>query len=132
MRARAGNAKPKKNIFKDESCYQHYNPDVEGFGDARQWLAAFRVRMSLDEAKQRVNDRSPLGILFGDSLPIGFMARTLVDQWAEIKKAYRKLSVEFYPEERNGAWHGDNEKFLTIQAAYLILKDRYQRKGVTV
>lgn len=88
--------------------------------------------MGLDEAKERVGKKSPLYIIFGETLPVGWSGRTLSDQWAEIKKAFRKLSIEFYPEMRNGEWHGDKEKFLDVQSAYEVLKDQYERKGVTV
>ena len=112
--------------------YKTYDPNVEGFGNAHQWGAAFRFTMSLEDAKERVGKRSPLFILFGETLPIGWSARTFSDQWSEIKKAWRKLVVEFYPEERNGETHGDNEKFLGVQGAYEVLKDQYERKGVKV
>jgi DnaJ domain len=109
-----------------------YDPKVEGFGTASSWQRAFKFRMNLDEAKERVGKKSPLFILFGETLPLGWTARTLSDQWAEIKKAYRKLTIKYYPEERDGAPHGDKEKFLDVQGAYNVLKDQYERKGVTV
>lgn len=119
-----------------------YNPKVEGFGNASSWQRAFKFRMNLDEAKERVGKKSPLFILFGETLPIGWSARTLADKWAEIKKAYRKLVVEFYPEDREIKdatgkvigieHHGDKEKFLDVQGAYELLKDHYSRKGVQV
>ena len=126
---RTKSARPKKSPLEGNKTY---DPNVEGYGDSGQWRAAFRYRMSLDEAKERVGKLSPLFILFGETLPLGWSARTFSDQWAEIKKAWRKLVIEFYPEERDGEMHGDNEKFLDVQGAYEVLKDQYERKGVKV
>jgi hypothetical protein len=126
---RTKSTKPKRNFL---DGYRTYDPEVEGFGNAHQWRSAFRFTMSLDEAKERVGKKSPLFILFGDTLPVGWSARIGSDQWAEIKTAWRKLVAEFYPEERNGEPHGDNEKFLAVQSAYQVLKDQYERKGVKV
>jgi hypothetical protein len=109
-----------------------YDPKVEGYGTASSWQRAFKFRMNLDEAKERVGKKSPLFILFGETLPLGWSARPFSDQWAEIKKAWRKLVIEFYPEERDGEMHGDNEKFLDVQGAYEVLKYQYERKGVKV
>lgn len=109
-----------------------YNPHTEGYGNSDQWARAFKYRMGLDEAQERVGKKSPLYILFGEILPIGWTARTFSDQWAEIKKAYKKLSIEFYPEFRDGQPHGDKEKFLDVQGAYEVLKNQYERKGVKV
>ena len=126
---RTKSASPKKSPL---DGYKTYQPEVEGFGNQSQWRSAFRFTMSLEDAKERVGKKSPLFILFGETLPLGWSARTLSDQWAEIKKAYRKLTIEFYPEERDGAPHGNKEKFLDVQGAYWLLKDQYERKGVTV
>ena len=114
--------------------YKTYDPDAEGFGCSSQWRSAFRYCMGMDEAKQRMGSKAkgPLGVIFGDTLPVGWTARTLSDQWAEIKKMWRKLVVDFYPEERNGEWHGNKEKYLDVQGAYTVLRAEYMRKGVLV
>ena len=119
-----------------------YNPEIEGYGNPDKWKAAFNQRMGLDAAREAVGKKSLLAILFGEELPVGWSARTASDQWAEIKKAYRKLAVKFYPEEREikdatgktigKETHGDHEKFLEVQGAFEILEDQYRRKGVRV
>ena len=139
---RTKSARPKKSPLEG---YKTYQPEVEGYGDSGQWRSAFRFRMSLDDANARSTKFSSFGsfasegriagslyVLFGDNAPIGWFARTMADKWAECKKVYRKLSIEFYPEMRDGEWHGDKEKFLDVQGAYTIIKDYYERKGVQV
>jgi DnaJ-domain-containing protein 1 len=111
--------KPKRGFL---DGYETYNPEVEGFGSSFEWSQAFKYRMGLDVAKARMDKKTPRGVL-GVSLSA---------TWEEIKKAYRKLAVELYPEKRQnaqGEWieHGDNEKFLDVQAAYEVLENEHER-----
>lgn len=84
-------------------------------GNPGQWRQAFGQRMGLPAANQRARAGkwTARGILGLDE-----------DErdWEVIKKAYRRLAVECYPEMRGGVWHGDKEKYLDVQAAYEILE----------
>jgi hypothetical protein len=129
MRTRS--AKPKRNIFTDESCYEHYDPQMEGYGDETQWRAEFKWRMGLDAAREAVGSKSPLFILFGNVLPTGWSARTFSDQWKEIKSTYRKLARQFHP-DLNPDDPTTEDKFKEVQGAFEVLEDEYRRKGVQV
>ena len=105
--------RPKKSPL---DGYRTYDPAVEGYGDAGQWAQAFKFRMGFKEATERCAKKGSPRSILGVSLSA---------TWNEIKNAYRKLVVEFYPEERNGEWHGDKEKFLDVQAAYEMLQREF-------
>lgn len=129
MRARS--AKPKRNIFTDESCYSHYDPSEEGYGNASEWRSAFKYRMGFDAARERVGKKSPLYMIFGDTMPIGWTARTAQDQWNEIKAAWRKLARTCHPD----FFFNDKakeEQFKDLMGAFELLEDEYRRKGVRV
>jgi DnaJ domain len=126
MRSRS--ARPKKGFLEG---YKTYNPDVEGYGDEASWRAEFKWRMGLDAAREAVGSKSPLAILFGELLPTGWSARTLQDQWKEIKSTYRKLARQYHPDLNNGD-KACEEKFKLVQGAFEVLEDQYRRKGVQV
>jgi hypothetical protein len=126
MRTRS--AKPKRGFLEG---YKTYDPHVEGYGNPSSWRAEFKWRMGLDAARERVGAKSPLAILFGATLPVGWSARTLSDQWAEIKSTYRKLARKFHPDLNDGD-KACEEKFKDVQGAYEVLEDEYRRKGVQV
>lgn len=109
--------------------YKTYDPDAEGFGDSAKWRSAFRYRMGMDAAREAVGSKSPLAILFGEMLPIGWLARTLSDQWMEIKSAWRKLVKAFHPDNQET---GNADKFKKVQGAYEILEDKYRTMGAKV
>jgi hypothetical protein len=126
MRTRS--SKPRPNVWANEHC-RTYDPNVEGYGSPDQWKAAFQFRMGLDAARETVGKRSTLGIIFSEEMPVGWSARTVSDQWKEIKSAWRKLVMKFHPDNQTT---GNADKFKMIQGAYEILESEYRRKGVTV
>jgi hypothetical protein len=126
MRTRS--AKPKKGFL---DGYKTYDPQVEGYGDPSSWRTEFKWRMGLDAAREAVGSKSPLAILFGTILPTGWSARTLSDQWKEIKTTYRKLARQYHPDFNPGD-EASEEKFKIVQGAFELLEDDYRRKGVQV
>jgi hypothetical protein len=99
-----------------------YNPEEEGYGSPELWRRIFSERMGLDAAKAKVGKKSPRGIL-GLSEDRIWTA----DAWKILKKAYRKLAMQFHPDNQET---GNEEQFKTIQAAYEILEDEFKRHGV--
>lgn len=99
-----------------------YNPEEEGYGSPELWRRIFSERMGLGAAHERVGKKSPRSIL-GLSED-----RTYTDAaWKILKTAYRKLAMMFHPDNQTT---GDAEKFKTVQGAYEILEDEFQRHGV--
>jgi DnaJ-domain-containing protein 1 len=89
-------------------------------GDPESWREAFRVRMSLDEAREAIGDDSPEGIL---GVAVGAT-------WSEIKKAYKIAALACHPDRAatNGMTVAvATEKFKRVQAAYTVLEERYGR-----
>jgi DnaJ-domain-containing protein 1 len=103
-----------KRAFMDG--YKTYNPNVEGYGDSRQWRGAFRARMGLSEATRVLGKKDPRTTL-GVGASAGFI---------ECRSAYRKLVREFHPDNQVT---GNAAKFRTIQAAWEVLEDRFQKGG---
>lgn len=129
-------ANKKKDFF---ACYdkpgKRYNPESEGYGNSAEWRSAFNVRMGLDKASARMGKQSPWDILgVADLRGTGWTEII----WKTIKRAYFKLVKQYYPEQRTEGWNGqtvnvgDNEMFLTIQAAFEVLEHEFRLKGVTV
>jgi hypothetical protein len=112
---RTKSAKPKKSPL---DGYKTYNPEVEGYGDSYEWRQAFKFRMGIDKARSTVGSKSPRGILG--------LAESVMD-WSVIQKAYRKLAIEYFPEERDGKFRGDKDKFLAVQAAYEVLEAEFKK-----
>jgi DnaJ-domain-containing protein 1 len=103
------------------SGYRTYNPDVEGYGDARSWREAFTATMGLDEARDTLGSRSPEAIL-----GVGPAVTAL-----ELLRAYRAASMACHPDRC--AVHGltveaATERFKQVTAAYTVLKARHGKK----
>ena len=94
----------KKNPFTDNLYGTYEGPR----GNANQWRKAFTERLSDEEIEEILQDDSPWSIL---GIPTDSSEE-------DIKRAYRKLSMEFHPDrhaENKEMW---SEKFLKIKAAY--------------
>ena len=81
-------SKPKKDFMGGYKTYDTSN----GFGSAKEWRSSFSERMSKEEAQEVINGQreTPYSIL-------GISATATKD---EIKKAYRKLIMQWH-EDRN-------------------------------
>ena len=91
--------------------YRTYDPEVEGFGNPSQWRAAFKQRMSREEAQGIIDEDDPWAIL---GLSIGATK-------AEIKKAYIRLIKEWHPDKNPHRIEEATKKSQKIIAAYTIL-----------
>lgn len=101
--------------------YRTYNPEVEGYGNATEWRAAFNATMGTDEARRVMGDETPEAVLGVDRGAA----------WTVIVKAYRARLVECHPDRC--AIHGlpvdvATERAKRITAAFTLLKDRYGKK----
>ena len=106
----------KKRGFMDN--YRTYDPEAEGYGSSWQWRGAFRERMGTDEAREVLQDKSPLAVL---ELPTGAT-------WNEIKRAYRALALKFHPDHcgARGLTEGEaTERMKAINAAFTILEHQH-------
>lgn len=106
----------KKKGFMDG--YRTYDPDAEGYGSSWQWRRAFRERMGVDEAREVLQDKSPLAVL-------GLSANAT---WKEIKRAYRTLAMKFHPDHCNvrGLTEAEaTEKMKEINAAFTLLEHQH-------
>ena len=89
-------------------------------GSPEQWRAAFHATMGAEEARTRVGNDTPEGIL-----GVGIGAA-----WAVIVKAYRACVMATHPDRC--AIHGlsvaeATEKFKRVIGAFTLLKLRYGR-----
>jgi DnaJ-domain-containing protein 1 len=107
--------KPKRTFADVMASYPTYDTSA-GYGNSRQWKAAWNVRMGKDEYDPILNRQSknPFQIL-------GIHESATV---AEIKSAFRKLAMEWHP-DRNPDKPDAEETFKVIAAAYSKLQDRY-------
>lgn len=100
--------------------YKTYDAEREGFGSSWQWRGAFRAAMGMDEAREVLQDKSPLAVL---ELSAGAT-------WKEIKRAYRALALKFHPDHCNarGLTEAEaTEKMKTINAAFTLLEYQHSK-----
>lgn len=99
---------------------KRYNPEVEGYGNAHEWMGAFYARMGFEEAQEVLygKERSPREIL-----GVPFEAT-----WKQITSAYRKLAMQVHPDRiaLTGMTHdAATEAFKELTAAYSILAHEF-------
>lgn len=88
------------------SGYKTYNPEEEGYGNAKEWRKSFSERMDPDKATEIIGDNDPYSILeLKHDASIN-----------EIKTQFRKLAMKHHPDKG-----GDHETMQKIIAAYTIL-----------
>jgi DnaJ-class molecular chaperone len=110
-----------KRTFADiAAARKRYNPDVEGYGDVRQWRGHFYQRMGWEEARRVIEqqERTPRQILgVGTAAP-----------WSDIRSAFRKLSMDFHPDRailNRMTVEAATEAFKQISAAYAVLEHEF-------
>ena len=91
--------------------FKRYDPDKEGYGNARQWKNSFHKRMDPDEAKSILNEDDPWEIL--GIKP--FSGKSI------IKVAYRNLAMKWHPDKNPHQIDLATEMMKKINAAYSIL-----------
>jgi DnaJ-class molecular chaperone len=91
--------------------YKRYDPDKEGYGNAKEWKGRFYKRMSKDEASNILNEDDPYAIL-------GINERATK---SEIKKAFRTLAFKWHPDRNPDKIELATEMMKKINAAYAIL-----------
>jgi DnaJ-domain-containing protein 1 len=115
--------KPKKiRKFSDVFAkYRTYDTSA-GYGDAREWRAAFAERMGADVYEPILRDAARTA----DSiLGVSFTAT-----WDQVRSAYRKLAMQWHPDravQNRITVDAATERFKQINAAYSKLADRYGR-----
>lgn len=98
--------------------YKTYDPNKDGYGNAKQWRGDFHAAMGFEEAEEILRatpDDTPLGILGLSGQPT----------WNEIKKAYRRMARKYHPDVNKSPDATDQMK--KINAAYVILERQYQK-----
>ena len=91
--------------------YKTYDPEKEGYGNARQWKRTFRQRMDPDEAKIILQDDDPWFIL-GIPNP---------STKAVIRKAYYNLAKWWHPDINPDDIELASEMMKKINAAYVTI-----------
>lgn len=100
--------------------YKTYDAEQEGFGSSWQWRSAFKERMGTDEAREVLQDKSPLAVL-------GLPTRAT---WNEIKRAYRALALKFHPDHSKARGLNEaeaTERMKEINAAYVLLAHQHNK-----
>lgn len=100
--------------------YKTYNPEVEGYGDVKDWGKAFENRMGIGEANSVLQDNDPVVILGLKAIPA-----TL----AELKRVYHKLIMQYQFAFQFNATAEQQIVAKKIIAAYSILEDLLQRRN---
>ncbi len=99
--------------------YKKYKPEEEGYGDSSEWKGAFNKRMGFDEANK---------ILSGQNQsPFEILGLTANADFAQIKKAYRKLAIENHPDKHPTEQEKYTEIMQNINAAYVVLEKRFNK-----
>ena len=118
------------------TAHKTYNPDVEGYGNERQWQSVFNVCMGFEEAQGVKDEAQRKGRKWSSDWDVvGDMAGVHIDEnsmWSEIKSAFRKASMNCHPDRAQQ--HGKTvatatEEFKEVTAAYVMLEDVYRSKG---
>jgi|ERR1035437_4335988 DnaJ-class molecular chaperone len=109
-----GNLIKKKKGFMDG--YKTYDTS-DGFGNSNEWKKSFNKRMSLDDAIEILDTKSPYVILGVEKNATEVM----------IKTAFRKLAMKLHPDKNQGNEKEANEKMKDILAAYTVLKDKINK-----
>jgi hypothetical protein len=83
--------KPKKTFADIAAGRRTYNPDVEGYGNPREWRGQFSERMGFKEATETVNQA-------GQGTPRFILGVGLDATWDQIKSAFRKKFMDCHPD----------------------------------
>jgi DnaJ-class molecular chaperone len=96
--------------------FKKYDPEVEGYGNKKQWQRAFSSRMGFDEATRIIEEQpmTPWEIL---GVPKHATA-------TEIKVAYRKAVMEWHPDRNSHREEEATEMMKKINASYTILTEK--------
>ena len=91
--------------------YKRYDPEVEGYGNPKEWKRTFNKRLNPDEANLILQEDDPYYIL-GVKNPSSQIV---------IKKAYYMLAKKWHPDKNPNNLEQANEMMKKINAAYSIL-----------
>lgn len=104
--------KTKKKGFLDG--YKTYDPKVEGYGNQEEWTSSFKARMGLDEAHEILGNEDPWKVLDVNSTAT----------WNDVKRAYRKLIIQYHPDKNHGRLEWATEMTKKVNAAFEIVKNK--------
>lgn len=92
--------------------YKTYDPENEGFGNAKEWKRNFNNRMSTEEAELVLEDDNPwtiLGVSHGASV-------------SEIKKAFYQMAMRWHPDVSHEPVEKATRMMQKLNAAYSLLQ----------
>lgn len=92
--------------------YKTYDT-TNGHGNAKQWRQSFKERMSNEQAETIIKAQA--------DTPLGILGLAAGATQAEIKKAFRKLIIEWHPDRNQHRQEEAEEQSKKIIAAYSIL-----------
>jgi hypothetical protein len=112
------------------TAHEKYNPEVEGYGNAREWASTFNVRMGFDEAQDvKSKSKRSWGSDWQVISDISGMPVNKDSMWEEVKKAFRKASMNCHPDRVKQTGMDPavaTETFKEVTAAYVMLEDIYR------
>jgi DnaJ domain len=111
--------------------YKTYNPAKTGYGTPALWRALFNVRMSADVAYS-VRQESKYATEYDALSEIAGIHVDETSMWSEIKKAFRKASMNCHPDRIKTHGKGEAQaeaEFKEVSAAMVMLEDVYRKQG---
>jgi len=111
--------------------YKQYNPAKQGYGTPALWRSLFNVRMSADVAYS-VRQESKYATEYEALSEIAGIHVDENSMWSEIKKAFRKASMNCHPDRVTQHGKGETQaeaEFKEVSAAMVMLEDVYRKQG---
>lgn len=99
-----------EKMAKAQAKYGTYNPEVDGYGDPKDWKRSFQ---------QTIFSAEELATLLGQDDPLVILGFVVMPTLEKLRKRYRELMMTNHPDHG-----GSEEKAKRIIAAYQTVRGR--------